>query len=118
MTNMTTNTEHGPLVDGQAGVRTRLRGSSFNEPREIGGEAHATLPQPNAEHRRPAWLTAREAARYLSVEPRTVLLWARQGKLKGFTLSGTKRRVWRFRHCDLDAMLTGPSVALRTKGAQ
>ena len=74
--------------------------------------------QPNTEHRRPVWLTAREAAQYLSVEPRTVLLWARQGKLKGFKLSGTKRHVWRFRHCELDAMLTGPSVALRAKGAQ
>ena len=57
------------------------------------------------------WLTAKEAAGYLKVEPRTVLLWARQGKLKGFALSGTKRHVWRFQHIDLDAMLTSPSVA-------
>jgi len=41
-----------------------------------------------------------------------MLLWARQGKVKGFTLSGVRRHVWRFRHVDLDAMLTGPSVAL------
>jgi len=67
---------------------------------------------------RSAWLTATEAAQYLSVEPRTVLLWARQGKVRGFRLSGTKRHVWRFRHSDLDAMLVAPSVALRTKGAQ
>ena len=65
-----------------------------------------------------SWLTAREAAQYLSVEPRTVLVWARQGKVRGFKLSGTKRHVWRFRHSDLDAMLIAPSVALRTKGAQ
>jgi excisionase family DNA binding protein len=58
------------------------------------------------------WLTAKEAAGYLKVEPRTVLLWVRQGKLKGFTLSGTKRHVWRFLHVDLDAMLTSPSVAM------
>jgi excisionase family DNA binding protein len=57
------------------------------------------------------WLTAKEAAGYLKVEPRTVLQWVRQGKLKGFTLSGTKRHVWRFQHVDLDAMLTLPSVA-------
>jgi excisionase family DNA binding protein len=56
------------------------------------------------------WLTAEEAAAYLKVNQRTVLLWARAGKLKGYTLSGTKRHVWRFRHVDLDAMLSPPSV--------
>src|SRR5207302_8222731 len=49
------------------------------------------------------WLTAREAARYLKVKVRTLLLWVRQGKVKAFALSGTKRRVWRFRKLDLDA---------------
>jgi hypothetical protein len=58
-----------------------------------------------------AWLTASEAAQYLKVEPRTLMLWARQGKVKGFTLSGTRRHVWRFQRGDLDAMLTSPSVA-------
>ena len=56
------------------------------------------------------WLTAGEAASYLKVEPRTLLLWARQQKLKGFILSGTKRHVWRFRQSDLDATLESPSV--------
>lgn len=56
------------------------------------------------------WMTATEAARYLKVQPRTLLLWARRGKLKGFALSGTKRRVWRFRQTDLDAILLSPSV--------
>jgi excisionase family DNA binding protein len=51
------------------------------------------------------WLTAVEAAQYLKVKVRTLLLWVRQGKVKGFALSGTKRRVWRFRHSDLDAAL-------------
>ena len=64
------------------------------------------------------WLTAAEAAHYLNVEPRTLLLWAREGKVKGFALSGTKRHVWRFRRIDLDGMLSGPSVALHTKGVQ
>jgi excisionase family DNA binding protein len=58
------------------------------------------------------WLTANEAASYLKVDPRTVLLWVRQGKLKGFSLSGTQRHVWRFQQIDLDAMLTSPSVAM------
>ena len=51
------------------------------------------------------WLTAVEAAGYLKVKVRTLLLWVRQGKVKAFALSGTKRRVWRFRKNDLDTML-------------
>jgi len=46
---------------------------------------------------RQTWLTALEAAAHLKVKPRTLLLWVRQGKVKAFALSGTKRRVWRFR---------------------
>lgn len=49
------------------------------------------------------WLTVEEAARYLRVKERTLLLWARQGQIRGFILSGTKRHVWRFRQADLDA---------------
>lgn len=56
------------------------------------------------------WLTTNEAAQYLKVKARTLLLWARQGKLKGYTLSGVKRHVWRFRKIDLDATLEVPSV--------
>jgi hypothetical protein len=48
---------------------------------------------------------------YLHVKPATLLMWARQGKLKGYTLSGTHRHVWRFQTIDLDAMLCSPSVA-------
>ncbi len=51
------------------------------------------------------WLTASEAAAYLRVKVRTLLLWTRQGKVKAFALSGTKRHVWRFRREDLDAAL-------------
>ena len=58
------------------------------------------------------WLTPKEAAEYLKVEVRTLLMWARSGKVKGYVLSGTLRQSWRFLHADLDAMLTGPSVAL------
>lgn len=59
------------------------------------------------------WLTAPEAAQYLRVEPRTLLMWARQGKVKGYILSGTKRVTWRFRTEDLDATMSPPSVALK-----
>jgi len=58
------------------------------------------------------WLTANEAARYLRVKPRTLLLWARQGKVKGFALSGTKRHIWRFRLEDLDSAIMEPVVLL------
>lgn len=56
------------------------------------------------------WLTATEAASYLKVKARTLLLWLRQGKVKAFALSGTKRRVWRFRREDLDAALLESAV--------
>jgi excisionase family DNA binding protein len=53
------------------------------------------------------WLTANEAAQYLKVKPRTLLVWAKQGKVRGYVLSGTERRVWRFLRTDLDAQLLG-----------
>lgn len=56
------------------------------------------------------WLTATESASYLKVEVRTLLLWVRQGKIKAFALSGSKRHVWRFRHQDLDAALVERTV--------
>lgn len=48
------------------------------------------------------WLTAAEAARYLKVKSRTLLFWVRLGKVKGYPLSGTQRRTWRFLKIDLD----------------
>jgi excisionase family DNA binding protein len=57
---------------------------------------------PNSE-----WLTAAEAAAYLKVKPRSLLRWIREGKLRGYALSGTKRRIWRFLKTDLDAALLG-----------
>jgi excisionase family DNA binding protein len=57
-----------------------------------------TLPQSD-------WLTALEAAAYRKVKPHSLLLWVRQGKLQAYALSGTKRRIWRFRKEDLDSAL-------------
>ena len=51
------------------------------------------------------WLTGREAAAYLRVNHRTLLLWARQGKIPAHRLSGIRRCVWRFLRPELDAML-------------
>jgi excisionase family DNA binding protein len=83
-----------------------------------GGERMSTMPQ--TERRdvprvqasaTKKWLTTAEAAEYLSIEPRTLSLWARQGKVKSYLLSGTLRRTRRFLVSDLDDMLTTPSVA-------
>jgi excisionase family DNA binding protein len=75
-----------------------------------------TVTTPNSD-----WLTAEEAAKYLRIKPRTLLLWARQGKVKAFALSGTRRHLWRFRLEDLDTALlespvlpsTAPSVLVK-----
>jgi hypothetical protein len=39
-----------------------------------------------------------------------VLLWTRQGKIKAYALSGTKRRVWRYLRSDVDSALFGNPV--------
>jgi excisionase family DNA binding protein len=56
------------------------------------------------------WLTTAEAAAYLKVRPRTLLLWVRQGMVQAFALSGTKRCTWRFRQADLDAAVMATPV--------
>jgi excisionase family DNA binding protein len=61
------------------------------------------------------WLTAEEAASYLKVKPRSLLLWVRQGRVQAYALSGTKRRTWRFRRQDLDTALLAHPVL--TSGA-
>jgi excisionase family DNA binding protein len=68
------------------------------------------------------WLTVEEAAAYLKVKPRSLLLWIRQGKVPAYALSGTKRRVWRLLQKDLDSTLlakavvsSGPSSSVRSK---
>jgi excisionase family DNA binding protein len=48
------------------------------------------------------WLTAAEAAQYLKVKKRTLLFWARLGKVPGYPLSGTHRHTWRFLKSELD----------------
>lgn len=58
------------------------------------------------------WLTSSEAAAYLKVKVRSLLLWVRQGQVPAYALSGTKRRVWRFRKLDLDAVLLSRPVVI------
>lgn len=63
------------------------------------------------------WLTANEAADYLKVQPRTLLLWARQGKIPAHKLSGIHRCIYRFLRRELDLML-GVSSAEPADGRQ
>ena len=66
---------------------------------------------PDAPGSRAPWMGAKESALYLGVDRRTLLAWARQGKLKGYMLSGAERHVWRFLIEDLDAcMIAAPAV--------
>lgn len=57
------------------------------------------------------WLTATEAAQYLKVKPRTVLKWAKEGRIPARPLSGEKRITWRFLKSELFSMLASPSAA-------
>jgi excisionase family DNA binding protein len=57
------------------------------------------------------WLTATEVSRYLKVKPRTILKWAKEGRIPGHPLSGSKRITWRFLKSELDVMLNVPSAA-------
>ena len=56
------------------------------------------------------WMTAKEAAAYLQVARRTLLLWAKTGRVPAHRLSGVKRCTWRFLASELDAILTAPSA--------
>jgi len=51
------------------------------------------------------WMTAEDAARYLKVPRKTLLVWARRGQIRGYQLSGTQRHIWRFKQEDLDAAM-------------
>jgi excisionase family DNA binding protein len=63
------------------------------------------------------WLTSTEAALYLKIDRRSLLHYARQGKVRAYILSGTQRHVWRFKTSDLDAMLTVPTTLSSDSGA-
>jgi excisionase family DNA binding protein len=62
------------------------------------------------------WLTATEAAAYLKVSPRTIVQWAKQGKIPGHRLSGSRRITWRFLRSELDATILPPSAAIENGG--
>ena len=64
--------------------------------------AESPQPQPRIE-----WLTAQEAAEHLRIKTRTLLQWTRQGKIKGYALSGGQRHVWRYLRAELDDAVFG-----------
>lgn len=68
-------------------------------------EAQQTARENVARSSISGWLTAEEAAAHLRIKTRTLLLWVRQKKVRAYALSGIKRRIWRFRKSDLDAVL-------------
>ena len=58
------------------------------------------------------WLDSNEAARYLKLKQRTVLKWAKEGRIPAHRLSGCKRVTWRFLKSELDSVMLGaPSAA-------
>jgi excisionase family DNA binding protein len=57
-------------------------------------------------------MNAREAAQYLRVAHRTILEWAKAGRIPAHRLSGSARITWRFRADELDgAIMAAPSAA-------
>ena len=62
------------------------------------------------------WLTAAEAAKYLKIRPRTLLLWARQGKIPAHKLSGIQRCIYRFLRRELDLILGVSSAEQPAEG--
>jgi excisionase family DNA binding protein len=57
------------------------------------------------------WLTAREAADYLRIATRTLLLYAKSRRIPAHRLSGSQRITYRFRADELDSFLRGKSTA-------
>ena len=83
-----------------------MQNSSSVASRNVVGRSSATTAASASSE----WLTAGEAAQYLKIRTRTLLLWVRRGKVKAHALSGTQRHVWRFRREELDAALFHPAL--------
>ena len=50
-------------------------------------------------------------------KPRTLVLWAREGKVPAHRLSGVRRCIWRFLRSELDAILGVSSAVSAEKEA-
>ena len=49
-----------------------------------------------------AFIDAKEAAVLLKIHPRTLLRWAREGRIPAHPVAGSKRRTWRFVAAEID----------------
>ena len=54
---------------------------------------------------REPYVDAAAAAKFLGVNRRTVLRWAREGKIPAHPASGCRRKTWRFRLSELDEFM-------------
>jgi excisionase family DNA binding protein len=62
-------------------------------------------------------LTAREVAERLGYSVDTIHRWTREGKLRGYRVSGTARGRLRYRESDLDAQLAERATAAPVREA-
>lgn len=77
----------------------------MNIPNQHADSCPSSQRETSLDPTRTMWLTSAEAAAFLNFKPRTILFWARQGRIKAYALTGTRRRVWRFLRSDLQAMV-------------
>ncbi len=92
-------------------IAVAARKSGYDGPPDLRQRTLQRAAQPAYEEARDSggyeWMTTAEAAKYLQIKTRTLLLWTRQGKIKGYALSGDMRHIWRYLREDLDAALVG-----------
>jgi hypothetical protein len=75
--------------------------SSHDEP----NDSAQLLDEPAPDLARDSWLTTAESARIPKVKLRTILFWARCGRIKAHAVTSSKRRVWCFLQTNLHAFL-------------
>lgn len=63
--------------------------------------AHEAAPTPEP------YVNPREAARFLSISPKTVMRLARQGSIPAHSIGDRARRRWRFLKSELDTWMHG-----------
>jgi excisionase family DNA binding protein len=62
-------------------------------------------------------LTAREVAEQLGFSVDTVLRWTREGRLRGYRISGTKHGRLRYREDELEALLAERATGATDRGS-
>lgn len=62
------------------------------------------------------WMTAKEAAKHLKINPRTLTEWARKKKIPAHPISGNQRVTWRFLLDEIDSDILARSSADPLRG--